>query len=255
MSLTISLRFLGKIWIDVILFHKNIDEVIKMEWFKKSYAWLILNSIASLIFLSLLWTIYAKIRMMGAYYPTYGWIGSDMFRTAGHWAIRFLLISLAMSPIYSIFGWRKALGLRKSAGLWSFAFAALHFCMFFADWTWPKIAFQPYYPIGLTAISILALMALTSNKWAMRLMKKWWKRLHRLVYVAALLVVLHTILALGHWQKFPDWELAYLEMKIYGLLMIILLLLRIPWVKELIHLPKRKVKPELAAIERQVAEA
>jgi methionine sulfoxide reductase heme-binding subunit len=226
-----------------------------MEWIKKSYAWLILNSVACLIFLNLLWTIYAQIRALNAYNPYAYWIGSEMFRNAGHWAIRFLLISLAMSPSYSIFSWRKALGLRKSAGLWAFAFASLHVCMFFADRFWGKIVYEPYYPIGIAAISILSLMAVTSNQRAMRLMKKWWKRLHRMVYVAGLLVALHAILALGHWQKFPDWESTYLEMQIYGLLMIVLLVLRIRWLRELIHLPKRKVKPEFGGIERQVVEA
>jgi DMSO/TMAO reductase YedYZ heme-binding membrane subunit len=78
----------------------------------------------------------------------------------------------------------------------------------------------------------------------MRLLKKWWKRLHRLVYVAGLLVALHTILALGHWQKFPDWEAKYLEMQLYGVLMIVLLALRIRWLRELFRIPKAKVKPE-----------
>src|SRR5690349_16231592 len=143
-----------------------------MEWVKKSYAWFILNSIAFVIFLSLIWAIFSQTRLVNAYNPYVYWIGSDMFRGAGQWAIRFLLLSLAMSPIYSIFGWRKALGLRKSAGLWAFAFAALHFCLFFADRFWWKIAFQPYFPIGLAAISVVALMAVTSNQFAMRLMKK-----------------------------------------------------------------------------------
>jgi DMSO/TMAO reductase YedYZ heme-binding membrane subunit len=76
-----------------------------------------------------------------------------------------------------------------------------------------------------------------------------------MVYVAGLLVALHSILALGQWQKFPDWENTYLEMQIYGLLMIVLLALRIRWLRELIHLPKRKVKPEFVGTERQVMEA
>lgn len=215
-----------------------------MEWFKKSYVWLVLNSIAACIFLSLLWAIYSRYQALTAYNPYYDAIGSDEFRAAGHWAIRFLVLSLAMSPIYYLFGWRKALGLRKSAGLWAFAFASIHFSLFFADRMWGKITVQAYYPLGIAAISILALMALTSNQFAMRLLKKWWKRLHRLVYVAALLVALHTILALGHWQKFPDWEIAYLEMQIYGLLMMVLLALRIRWLRELLRIPKVKVKPE-----------
>jgi sulfoxide reductase heme-binding subunit YedZ len=244
MSLTIGLRFFRMLRTAVILFDKTIDEGSIMEWFKKSYAWLFLNSIAALIFLQLLWSIYSATHLISVYNPYVYWIGSTMFREAGQWAIRFLLISLAMSPIYSIFGWRRVLGLRKSAGLWACAFAALHFCMFFEDRYWWRIAYEPYFPIGIAAISILALMTLTSNQLAMRVMKKWWKRLHRMVYVAGLLVATHAILALGHWQKFPDWEAKYLEMQFYGVLMLALLLLRIPWIKELIRMPKRKVKPE-----------
>lgn len=175
-------------------------------------------------------------------------IGSPIFQHAGYWAIRFLLLSLAMSPIYHYFGWKPALRLRKPAGLWAFAFAALHVWLFIGDITWGKSWIQSYTRLGLVAFVILAMLTLTSNRAAMRLLGKNWKRLHRLVYVAGILVILHGLLAASHWNKFQTATLNVWEMRLYCILMVMLLLVRLPMVKTwLKRMPrKRKRQPEYA---------
>ena len=103
---------------------------------------------------------------------------------------------------------------------------------------------QDYPKVGLVALLILASLALTSHKRGMKLLGKNWKRLHRLVYVAGILVVLHSINGIIMWQKFPDYRQAITEMQIYGFIMGLLLILRIPQVRHMIRqlfkLPKQK---------------
>jgi sulfoxide reductase heme-binding subunit YedZ len=173
-------------------------------------------------------------------------IGSPAFRQLGHWAIRFLLLSLAMSPLYYFTGWRTALRLRKPAGLWAFAFVVLHVWFFLLDGFWGKAWFQSYSKIGLAAFIILMLLAATSHRFAMRLLGPNWKRLHRLVYIAGLLAVLHGLLAASDWMKIPNADANIWEMRLYCVLMVMLLTLRIPWVRTVLKRPPRKAKREPA---------
>jgi DMSO/TMAO reductase YedYZ heme-binding membrane subunit len=115
---------------------------------------------------------------------------ADPVLEAGKWAVRFLLISLAMSPLNTYLGWRRAVSLRKSAGLWAFAFAVLHFVLSITDTNtkFGGIGWFTSFPIadfivlGLAGLLILSILAVTSNRWAMKRLGKTWKRLHRLVY-------------------------------------------------------------------------
>lgn len=170
---------------------------------------------------------------------------------SGVWGVRFLLISLAMSPLSTYFGWRVANRLRKPAGLWSFGFAALHFLYFLRDSQTPlsRLLSQSYILLGLVGFFILTALAITSNRWAMRGLRKNWKRLHRLVYLAAPTVIYHAILATGASKKllFRD-PIAEQELKLYFGVLVVLLLVRIPAVRHLLkRLPLRsrpQLKPE-----------
>ena len=86
-----------------------------------------------------------------------GLIGSYSFRLAGRFAIRFLTLSLAISPAVYFLGWRRLVPLRKWAGLWAFAFAALHMSFFFSDFVWRKVWGQSFVYAGLVALVILTL--------------------------------------------------------------------------------------------------
>ncbi|MBX3045871.1 MAG: ferric reductase-like transmembrane domain-containing protein [Anaerolineales bacterium] len=91
---------------------------------------------------------------------------SEPMVAAGIWAARFLLITLAITPLNTVFGWRSLLRLRRTAGLWTFALAALHFGYYVWDskTSWlrtpiPNLAAG----IGLAALVILTALAVTST--------------------------------------------------------------------------------------------
>lgn len=168
------------------------------------------------------------------------WLEFDRNLASGKWAARFLIISLAMTPLSKFLGWRQGGRLRKPAGLWAFGFAALHVWFVLFDngagigWltSWPIPLFIWF---GLIAGLILTLMAATSYKSAMRLLGKNWKRLHRFVYAAGILVGLHAILALNGSKRVwvGEHEFIKIELNIYLAIILILLLLRLPLVKRL----------------------
>ncbi len=120
-------------------------------------------------------------------------------RFLGDWALRFLLISLAVSPVKEILGWPVVMRFRRMLGLFAFFYVALHLSswigldQFFA-WPhiWADIVKRPFITIGMLAFVLLAPLAATStSRMIKRLGAKRWKRLHMLVYPAAALASLH----------------------------------------------------------------
>jgi sulfoxide reductase heme-binding subunit YedZ len=117
----------------------------------------------------------------------------------GRTAVILLMASLACTPLNILFGWRPVLGLRKSLGLWAFGYAFLHLLNFigldyafnFGQMFQDAVLDKPYIVAGLGALLILIPLALTSTRGWMRRLGKNWKRLHRLVYAAGVLAVLH----------------------------------------------------------------
>src|SRR3972149_2429890 len=121
----------------------------------------------------------------------------------GDTAIILLGLSLACSPLSTYLKWKTAIALRRPLGLYAFMYAAIHFWLFIgADYGYqlnlivPEFLQKYYLWAGLPAFIILLALAATSFKWAMRRLGKRWKRLHRLIYLAALLVVLHLALVI-----------------------------------------------------------
>lgn len=119
-------------------------------------------------------------------------------RTLGDWALRFLLISLAVTPLRRM-GWSAIARMRRMLGLYAFAYAALHVASYvvldyFFDWNAipSDILKRRYITVGMLALLLLAPLAATSTDAMIRLLGgRNWRRLHRLVYPAALLAVLH----------------------------------------------------------------
>lgn len=120
-------------------------------------------------------------------------------RYLGDWALRFLLIALAVSPVREIFGSPLVMRFRRMLGLFSFFYVTLHLCswigldQFFA-WPhiWADIVKRPFISVGMLAFLLLVPLALTSTSGMIkRLGARRWKRLHRLVYPAAALASLH----------------------------------------------------------------
>lgn len=161
----------------------------------------------------------------------------EITQRTGRYAIWFLIASLACTPLYTLFGLRQALPARRTLGLYAFMFAALHFLTFSGldyqfDWTLLKyeILEKNYIIVGAIVFLILLALAFTSTKgWQKRLGKKW-RSLHRLVYIAGLLVVLHYA-----WAKKGDIFRLQGDIVlplIAGGVVVLLLLLRLPIVRK-----------------------
>jgi len=120
-------------------------------------------------------------------------------RHLGDWALRALLIALAATPLNIVFGWTWPVRMRRMLGLWAFAYVALHVSNYvvidqFFDWAAiaKDIAKRTYITVGMAALLIVAALAATSPKAAVkRLGGKAWKRLHRYAYVAGALGCVH----------------------------------------------------------------
>jgi sulfoxide reductase heme-binding subunit YedZ len=201
-----------------------------MTWLKKQKWWLLLNGAALIVMM--------VVVTQGSLEMAYAADTFDPFLASGKWAVRFLLLSLSMTPINTYFGWRGAIRLRKPAGLWAFGFAAVHLTYYFYEYEFTMLVWpiqQFYLVLGLLGFVILLAMAVTSNKWAMRQLKKNWKRLHQLVYLAGILIAFHAILAAGGSKRIflrdPD---VLPELILYFLLLVVLLAVRIPLVRRVI---------------------
>lgn len=121
----------------------------------------------------------------------------------GDTAIVLLGLSLACSPLSTYAGWKDAIKLRRALGLYAFMYAAVHFYLFVgADFNFqlrfivPEFLQKYYLWAGLPAFAVLCALAVTSFRWAMRRMGKNWRRLHRYIYLGAILVVLHLALVI-----------------------------------------------------------
>ena len=119
--------------------------------------------------------------------------------TLGDWTLRLLLATLTMTPLRMVFHWGWPALLRRLLGLFAFFYGCLHFGMwvvvdqfFDLDAMLADIAKRRYITVGLTALLLMLPLAITSTAaMVRRLGAATWRRLHRLVYVVALLGVLH----------------------------------------------------------------
>jgi len=117
----------------------------------------------------------------------------------GDWTLRLLLASLATTPLRIVSGWSWPVSLRRLLGLFTFAYACLHFLVWLAldhFFAWGQMAAdivkRPYITVGLTALVLMLPLAATSTAGMVRrLGGRTWRRLHRLVYVVGICGVLH----------------------------------------------------------------
>lgn len=116
----------------------------------------------------------------------------------GEWALRFLLLTLAITPLRTISALRGLASYRRSFGLCAFGYASLHlstyvgFDLGFAfSLLGEDILERPYITVGFAAFCMLAPLAATSTRRAIRRLGRHWVSLHRLVYSAAICAVVH----------------------------------------------------------------
>lgn len=121
-----------------------------------------------------------------------------MTHETGEWTLRFLLLTLMITPLRRLSGKSWLIKLRRMLGLYAFFYACLHFITYiwfdqYFDWMEivRDIPKRPFITVGFTAFVLLIPLAVTSNNKMMRRLKKNWVKLHRLVYVIAVLGVLH----------------------------------------------------------------
>lgn len=119
-------------------------------------------------------------------------------RASGDWTLYFLCLTLAITPLRKLTGHAWLLKLRRMLGLYCFFYACLHFTTFiwfdhFFDLAemWKDVKKRPFITVGFTAFLLLWPLALTSTNAMMRRLGRRWQMLHRLVYVIAVLAILH----------------------------------------------------------------
>lgn len=170
----------------------------------------------------------------------------ELEQRTGRHAITLLVLSLVCTPLNNIFGWRELIKRRRALGLYAFMYATLHVIVFVhLDYglAWSLIVQtvfeKPYIVVGLLAFLMLIPLAFTSfDVWKKRLGKTW-KRLHQTVYLIAPLAVLHYA-----WGKKGDFFALRGEIVrplIYGLIVILFLIVRIPQVRRAVASARDRV--------------
>ena len=165
-------------------------------------------------------------------------LGPDPAQTlsieSGEWTLRFLLLTLTITPLRQMFGLIEIARLRRMIGLFTFFYATIHlvsWMAFILGFRWFAIAEElverPYITIGFLAYIILFSLGVTSTDSMVRRLGRNWKRLHKLIYLASVLAIIHLL-----WILRTDIT----EAVIYGSLLIILLGYRV----------LRKLKSKLA---------
>jgi methionine sulfoxide reductase heme-binding subunit len=169
--------------------------------------------------------------------------GFDPMLESGKWALRLLLGCLAITPLVTYLGWSEAGRLRKPL-------LSLREDLALTRWQ-PPVA--PFLLLGALALLILTALALTSHRRAMRWLGRRWKRLHRLVYLAGGATVAHALLAaLTSKKMFVRDPQAVYELQLAAMLLTVLLVVRIPVVRQMLQpalatLRQRLVRPQRQA--------
>lgn len=182
-------------------------------------------------------------------------LGSDpvaqLEHRTGIWALRLLLLTLAITPLRRISAWNGAIRYRRMLGLFAFFYASVHLTIYtvvdlggFWSQLLEEIAKRPYITVGFTAWLLLIPLALTSTKGMMRRLGRRWGKLHRLVYVIALLALLHFLWLVKADHREP---LAYIG--IFALLMA----WRVPWARLRMSLSKQFVRRNRSATTSRIS--
>jgi methionine sulfoxide reductase heme-binding subunit len=148
-------------------------------------------------------------------------------RASGDWTLYFLCFTLAVTPLRRLTGQQWLQKLRRMLGLFTFFYASLHFlCFIWFDHFFDlgemlkDVIKRPFITVGFTAFVLLVPLALSSSDAMVRKLGRHWARLHRLVYVVAVLAILHF-----WWMRAGKNDFA--EPLLFGVIVALLLGLRI----------------------------
>jgi sulfoxide reductase heme-binding subunit YedZ len=175
----------------------------------------------------------------------------DLEQRTGRHAITLLVLSLACTPLNTLFKWPELLKRRRALGLYAFLYATIHVLIFVdLDYglAWSLILQtifeKPYIIVGVIAFLLLIPLAFTSfDVWKMRL-KKNWKRLHQMVYLIAPLAVLHY--AWGKKGDFFALQGEIIRPLIYAVIVLLLLAIRIPLVRRTVASWRDRIRVSLS---------
>lgn len=166
-----------------------------------------------------------------------------LFHT-GTTALVLLVMSLAVTPVTIIFGWKQVIPLRRPLGLYAFFYVCLHLLTFLGlDYAF-DLAFiidgiveQKFVLVGFSAFLLLIPLAITSTKGWQRRLGKRWKKLHKLNYLIMVLVLIHFIWLVKN---------VYIEPGIYAAIVALLFLVRWQPVKTRLLRWQRRIRNRLA---------
>ncbi len=116
----------------------------------------------------------------------------------GIWALRFLVLTLAVTPIRRLTKWNPIIQYRRMLGLFAFFYAFLHLLTYavldrYFDFSgvWEDVAERPFITAGMVAFVLMVPLAITSTKGWIRRLGRRWQLLHRLIYISAIAAVVH----------------------------------------------------------------
>lgn len=169
----------------------------------------------------------------------------------GKYALVLLILALACTPLNTVFGFRQALKVRRALGLYAFFYASIHFLIFIGlDYQFDLVLLQEaifekkYALVGFAAGLILLSLAITSTRGWMKRLGKTWTRLHKFVYLAGILVIVHYV-----WLVKSDIRTPLM----YGGIVLVLLILRIPYIRRFVsrfrqHKSMKTIRSSLISI-------
>jgi sulfoxide reductase heme-binding subunit YedZ len=165
-------------------------------------------------------------------------------RFTGRWTMRFLIASLAITPLRRMPGLNPLIGYRRMLGLFAFFYGVLHMLHYIVidlrfDWLTllDDLTYRRFFIAGMIALALMVPLAITSTKSWIRRLGKNWQRLHNLVYLSALAATVHYV-----WQ----WKAISIPSLYYPAVMVLLLLARVVlWANK--KIARRKPKVAVAA--------
>ena len=153
-------------------------------------------------------------------------------RSTGTWALVFLCLTLAMTPLRLITGFNLWIKVRRMLGLFCFFYASMHFLIwFYLDQSFDVQAMihdvikRPFITMGFLSLVLLLPLALTSNQWSIRKLGRRWSVLHQCIYLIACTAIAHY-----WWHKAGKNDLQ--TVYIYAAVILILLLIRLPFIRQ-----------------------
>jgi methionine sulfoxide reductase heme-binding subunit len=161
--------------------------------------------------------------------------------STGTWTLTGLMVTLSLTPLRRLTGRTDLIRYRRMLGLFTFFYACLHFVtyiwldqFFDLEAIAKDIIKRPFITIGFAAFVLLIPLAATSTRAMMRRLGRRWQQLHRLVYVVAMLGVIHYA-----WLVKKDLT----EPLVYGAVLVLLLIMRLPWGVMLLQLARSRFTP------------